>query len=167
MLLFESEILSRPKAWQVKQWDDEIRNYGGSEDIWGYWITYGVPDHIEDWNVDDYASQFNNADYEDFKRVYNQCKKMIEAEENGDYDDENEIINQRDYLDIKEIDGDITQYANSLPVVKETDDFIYGQSMYGHIFKVNKKTNEIYKIPYNGKEKDATKIGDTCRWYKW
>ena len=155
-------MLKRDKALQIKQWDDEIRNYGGSESIWEYWITYGVPDHIEEWDVDDYASQFDYDDYLDFKRVYNACKKTMDREEDGEDIDDYEQY----YLTIKDIDGDYTQYAYNLPVVKETSDFIYGQSMYGHLYKVNKNTNEVYIVTKHGSNTTTEKIGDTCRWYK-
>ena len=78
MKIFESnnEYVSRTEARQIKKWDDEIRNFGGDEEVWGYWIMYGVPDHMDDWSIDDYL-WFDKGDFIDFEETYKICKSMM------------------------------------------------------------------------------------------
>ena len=60
---------------------------------------------------------------------------------------------EKKLLSITTMNGDYHQYARYLDVVKETSKSIYGEGIYGDIYRLVKKSGEVY---VNGE-----KIADT------
>lgn len=65
-------------AAEIMEMDDEIRDYGGDEEIIMYWLQEGVEDHNGVWEVEDYLDYVE--DYIYIATVYNRCKELMEED---------------------------------------------------------------------------------------
>lgn len=65
-------------AAEIMEMDNEIRNYGGDEEIIMYWLQEGVEDHTEEWSEYEYLDYVDY--YKDVVAAYEECKRMMEED---------------------------------------------------------------------------------------